>query len=1006
MVLAALALCRPGEASAGTTVSLFTSLAGNINFVTTGGTFRTRANDGTGTNPACQVSTTSSGAISGIPTGSTVVAAYLYYAASGNTVDTAVTLNGNNVTADRTFTDTTVEAFYGGFKDVTSLVTAANTTYTLTNLSISTGNPWCGDETVLGGWSLVIIYSNNSESNRVINVYDGFEVFQNDSITLNPANFKVPATGINGKFAVVTWEGDPTLSGGETLSFNGTVLTDNCNGTNNQYNSTINTLRCTGNATNDDVFYGVDIDTFDLSSLLTSGETSATTFYESGQDAVVLAAQVISISNVPVSDLSITKSDGATNVVAGTNTTYTLTATNHGPAATSGTTTVTDTLPAGETYVSATGTGWSCANVSGTVTCTRSDSIANGASYPPISLVVTVTALAPSPVANTAAVSGGNFDNVAGNSSASDSDTVTKPNYSTSTKTWADLNGGDVEPGDVVEYTVTIKDTAGIAGTGIEMTDDIPAGISGFSLVSKPVGSTDASTGSGTGANGDGFLDIKGIDVTASGTATVVFDVTVSAAAAAGDTIDNTATILGSSGAADPAATTITVSQSSVPATGNKVLYVYDETGGNANEHISRVPIAAVSSNTVSVGGGATDSFPLTPVVATGKTLTLSAGTITVQLWVQATGNSTGTNRPTTVELRKTSGTIATSASVNVNVTRTFRPYNITLAAPVTLNAGDALTLVFHNNIGQNNRTVDISQKTTNSTCTQVGGTAQCSNITFATPTVINVDSVSVYSVPYAGTTTQSIWEPNTVVYIRAVVSDPFGCADVNTAALILTDPNGTVQLNGVNMTEPTADATGCTSTPTRATRTFEYYVAGTTGYTIANTAAEGFWTPSVTASEGTEGAVTHTANSSFEVRRPSLLVMKSVNLLSDTLGDAKPRALSGSVALYTIVVSNTGKGRANGVALTDPIPADSGFVVGSPAFTDGSTASGLAAPTVSYDNASCAGGFTYTPVGGAGAVDANVKCIKATFTPATFMNGQTGASPPSFNLVFKTQVN
>ncbi len=60
--------------------------------------------------------------------------------------------------------------------------------------------------------------------------------------------------------------------------------------------------------------------------------------------------------------------------------TYTLSVTNNGPDSSTGLVTVTDTLPAGLTATAINGTGWNC--VLGTLTCTRSDSLANGASYP------------------------------------------------------------------------------------------------------------------------------------------------------------------------------------------------------------------------------------------------------------------------------------------------------------------------------------------------------------------------------------------------------------------------------------------------------------------------------------------------------------------------------------------------------------------------------------------------------------------------------------------------
>ena len=88
---------------------------------------------------------------------------------------------------------------------------------------------------------------------------------------------------------------------------------------------------------------------------------------------------------------------------------YTLTVSNVGTAPTAGMVTVTDTLPAGLTATALSGTGWSC--TLGTRTCTRSDALGAGASYPAITLTVNVATDAPSPVTNTATVSGGGDTN-------------------------------------------------------------------------------------------------------------------------------------------------------------------------------------------------------------------------------------------------------------------------------------------------------------------------------------------------------------------------------------------------------------------------------------------------------------------------------------------------------------------------------------------------------------------------------------------------------------------
>src|SRR5205807_7666496 len=120
---------------------------------------------------------------------------------------------------------------------------------------------------------------------------------------------------------------------------------------------------------------------------------------------------------VPPPDMTITKSHSGNFTQGQVGATYTITATNSGFAATSGVVTVTDTLPAGLTATNIAGPGWSC--VLGTLTCTRSDALATGSSYPVITVTVNVANNAAASVTNTANVSGGGQTNTA-NDSASD----------------------------------------------------------------------------------------------------------------------------------------------------------------------------------------------------------------------------------------------------------------------------------------------------------------------------------------------------------------------------------------------------------------------------------------------------------------------------------------------------------------------------------------------------------------------------------------------------------
>ena len=122
-----------------------------------------------------------------------------------------------------------------------------------------------------------------------------------------------------------------------------------------------------------------------------------------------------------VPDLTITKSHTGNFAQGQTGATYTITVTNSGGAATSGTVTVTDTLPTGLTATAISGTGWTCTQPAGS--CTRSDVLAAAASYPALTLTVNVASNAPATVTNTATVAGGGETNTS-NDTASDATTV------------------------------------------------------------------------------------------------------------------------------------------------------------------------------------------------------------------------------------------------------------------------------------------------------------------------------------------------------------------------------------------------------------------------------------------------------------------------------------------------------------------------------------------------------------------------------------------------------
>ncbi|MCM3873895.1 MAG: DUF11 domain-containing protein, partial [Pyrinomonadaceae bacterium] len=180
---------------------------------------------------------------------------------------------------------------------------------------------------------------------------------------------------------------------------------------------------------------------------------------------------------VAVRDLTITKTHTGNFTQGQVGATYSITASNVGTAATTGTVTVTDTLPAGLTATAISGTGWVC--VLGTLTCTRSDALAAGASYPVITLTVTVANNAAASVTNTANVSGGGQTNTA-NDAATDPTTVNQ----LADLTIAKSHTGNFTQGQVgATYSLTVTNSGFAATSGVvTVTDTLPAGLTATAI--------------------------------------------------------------------------------------------------------------------------------------------------------------------------------------------------------------------------------------------------------------------------------------------------------------------------------------------------------------------------------------------------------------------------------------------------------------------------------------------------------------------------------------------
>ncbi|MGA9333742.1 MAG: hypothetical protein WBV39_05630, partial [Rudaea sp.] len=173
------------------------------------------------------------------------------------------------------------------------------------------------------------------------------------------------------------------------------------------------------------------------------------------------------------------------------------------------------------------GTGWSC--ILGTLTCTRSDTLASSSSYPDITLTVDVSTSAAASVTNTAAVSGGGEVNT-GNDSVDDPTNITALADLTIAKTHSDpFTQGDI--GDT--YAITVSNAPGLGPTTgtVSVVDTLPAGLTATAIA-------------GTGWSCTlGTLTCTRNDVLASGASYTVITLTVDVSMSAPASVTNTATV-------------------------------------------------------------------------------------------------------------------------------------------------------------------------------------------------------------------------------------------------------------------------------------------------------------------------------------------------------------------------------------------------------------------------------------------------------------------------------
>ena len=258
----------------------------------------------------------------------------------------------------------------------------------------------------------------------------------------------------------------------------------------------------------------------------------------------------MAVNAAPLSRLSLfTPTDAPDPVTAGTNLTYTFQLRNLGTD-TAPNASVTDVLPPGTTFVSATPpAGWSCVTPpvgsSGTARCSIS-------SFPTLTTVTfTLVVRVASTVANgtvltnSVSATSGNTDDNPSDNTVSMTTTVVSPAASADLAVTKADTPDPVPAGRDITYTIVVTNNGPATAIGVTLTDTVPANTT-FRSVSTPSGWTCTTPAVG----GTGTVSCALASLPAGQLSAMTLRVRVDAGATVGSTITNTATV--SSTIADP----------------------------------------------------------------------------------------------------------------------------------------------------------------------------------------------------------------------------------------------------------------------------------------------------------------------------------------------------------------------------------------------------------------------------------------------------------------------
>ena len=659
-------------------------------------------------------------------------------------------------------------------------------------------------------------------------------------------------------------------------------------------------------------------------------------------------------------ELSVTQTDlpDPVNVVSPLS--YTLTVNNIGPDDATGVT-VTDTLPAGVTFQSASATQGSCSEAAGIVTCLLGDMISGATATINIALTAPVSV---GTITNTAVVTGNEVDPIPANNTSSEDTTVQNLNVNQLCYLVADAGGGGGG-----NDLFTMIDTADFDPATNETNIGIGTGTNGIEAIAY-----NSATGVVYAAN-TGQLGILN-------TTTGVF-VALPAPFGTGN---------GSLGAI----TFSNVDGQTYDAT-TGVMYGSHARGGN--DLLFQINMAT-GAHVPNAFGAGIDYVEIQPVL--GNTIVDDIAVDPTTGILYASVNSGGvTDRLITIN--KATGATTDVALITVPDIEGMG----TDPSGQLWGTSGSLGILYEidkvTGVGSNGRTIDNGSDYE---------AVDCYAISPAVTADLGLTKIVNDSTPREG---------DTITYTVTVQN--FGPGPATVVQLMDLLPAG-VTFVSATPSQGTYDPisgdwfVGSLGIGSSATLALQADVdAGTGGTTITNTVIVDFL------SQNDPNAANDTASVDIiPIGSPSLLVLKASATVEDPIsGTTNPKSIPGATMRYLVMTTNSGSGPVDTdtLVITDPIPANmalrvidfDGVTSGPVQFVDGAPASGLtytfvalgdAGDDVSFSNDGGAT-YTYTPVADANGLDLTVTHIR--INPKGDFLGDTGGGDPNFDVYFKAIV-